>query len=138
MSENKATMGMIDSLSQNVQDMVTPQDFLELLYERAGMTLPQYFRCSDLPVKSVPSPLEDIRRAVKELAEIGNPPPRTGSSSATTRTIPRPPGPSSQGWSRGATTWPKRRKSRKATRRSSSSTTCPAEAAGYGESNTPR
>jgi hypothetical protein len=75
MSENKATMGMIDSLSQNVQDMVTPQDFLELLYERAGMTLPQYFRCSDLPVKSVPSPLEDIRRAVKELAEIGNPPP---------------------------------------------------------------
>jgi hypothetical protein len=39
-----------------------------------GMTLPQYFRCSDLPVKSVPSPLEDIRRAVKELAEIGNPP----------------------------------------------------------------
>lgn len=29
MSENKTTMGMIDSLSQNVQDMVTPQDLLE-------------------------------------------------------------------------------------------------------------
>lgn len=47
MSENKTTMGMIDSLSQNVQDMVTPQDLGE----------------------------EAIRRAVKELAEIGNPPP---------------------------------------------------------------
>lgn len=75
MSENKTTMGMIDSLSQNVQDMVTPQDLGEEAHERAGMTIPQLFRCSDLPVKSVPSPLEDIRRAVKELAEIGNPPP---------------------------------------------------------------
>lgn len=55
--------------------MVTPQDLLEEAHERAGMTIPQLSPCSDLPIKSVPSPLEDIRRAVTELAEIGPPPP---------------------------------------------------------------
>lgn len=43
------------------EDMVTPQDLMEEAHERAGMTIPQLFPCSDLPIKSVPSPLEDIR-----------------------------------------------------------------------------